>query len=102
MQTAPVAPIQATDDKAITSEPKPAPSEKPAYMKEAFRDKATAACVSPTVRMSRSCCGGKKLQALKPHVTINGAMTGKACGANSRAPTVSSANVPAHTGREMP
>jgi hypothetical protein len=43
MEAAPATPIKATDDAAMTIDPVAAPSEKPTYMNEAFKERAMGA-----------------------------------------------------------
>ena len=97
-QAEPAAPIQNTDATDITMDPNAAPSANPAYMKDAFRDKPTAAWAVPTTVITRCCCAGKKPQALKPHKMRSGTTPESGVGVKTMAMNVKPANAHAISG----
>src|SRR6185437_15222902 len=72
---------------ARVNEPSAAPSEKPRYMKEAFRERTTAASFSPAMPISLACCAGKKPQAARPQTTI-ATRTGRIAAAGDSRPAL--------------
>src|ERR671926_180889 len=50
--------------------PSAAPTEKPRYMNDAFKESATGAAGTPTISMSRVCCAGKNAHEDIPHRAI--------------------------------
>src|SRR5271168_4088503 len=99
MQAAPAAPIQATDVSVMTIDPSAAPREKPRYMKEALRERATGVLAGPAMPTSRACWGGKNAQALRPQRATSGRIGVSALGVQTSAASVRPAKLIANTGK---